>query len=358
MEFGMRMMKTSDFNFELPEELIARYPLQKRSESRLLHLKEGGGIDHLIFSDLPNLVNKQDILVFNNTRVMPARLFARKRTGGKIEILIERILTDTVAYAHIRANKSLYLPCSVQLEEGSEVIIQEHMDNLFRLEFKIKKDITTLLAEVGKVPLPSYMQRPMEPLDLERYQTIYATRSGAVAAPTAGLHFDEPLFQCLQEKGIQYGFITLHVGAGTFKPVTVEEIANHPMHREVYEIPQAVCDLVNKTKLSGGRIIAVGTTSVRALETAASPEGILAPSVGETDIFIYPGYRFRCIDALVTNFHVPRSTLLMLACALGGYENIMSSYQEAIKKRYRFYSYGDAMFISHFQDKVRKKSEI
>jgi S-adenosylmethionine:tRNA ribosyltransferase-isomerase len=358
MEFRVREMKTNDFNFELPKELIARYPLQKRSESRLLHLREGGGIDHLVFSDLPHLINKQDILIFNNTRVMPARLLARKRTGGKVEILIERILTDTAAYAHIRANKSLYLPCSVQLEEGSEIIIQERLNDLFRIEFKIKKDIPTLLAEVGKVPLPSYMQRPMEPLDLERYQTIYATRSGAVAAPTAGLHFDELLFQRLQEKGIQYDFITLHVGAGTFKPVTVEEIANHSMHREVYEIPQSVCELVNKTKLSGGRIIAVGTTTVRALETAASPEGILAPSLGETDIFIYPGYRFRCIDALITNFHVPRSTLLMLVCALGGYENILSSYQEAIKERYRFYSYGDAMFINHCQNKARKKSEV
>ncbi len=335
-------MKTSDFNFLLPDELIARYPLEVRSESRLLHVKDDL-IEHYGFSQLTDLLQPRDILIFNNTRVIPARLFASKLTGGKVEILIERILTPFSASVHVKSNKTLRLPCEVILVDGTKALITKRCKELFELVVE-KKSIDVLLIEIGEIPLPGYMRRTAERLDVERYQTVFAEKDGAVAAPTAGLHFDQKIFKELDEKNIAYQFLTLHVGAGTFKPVMTEEIMAHRMHHEIFEINQNVCDLVNATKKAGGRVIAVGTTAVRALETAYS-NGTLQPTKGETNIFIYPGYGFKCVDALITNFHLPRSTLLMLVCALGGYDNVMQVYQAAIKERYRFYSYGDAMLI-------------
>jgi S-adenosylmethionine:tRNA ribosyltransferase-isomerase len=339
-------MKTSDFDFNLPDELIARYPLKERSDSRLICLNPDGTATHAIFSQLPSLLKENDVLIFNNTRVIPARLWGHKKTGGKIEILIERILDDHSAYAHVKSNKSLRLPCTVTLDGNIEVSISERVGYLFKLQFHTLDSIARVLDQIGTIPLPHYMQREAELLDQSRYQTIYSSREGAVAAPTAGLHFDEALFEALNHKGIRYGFVTLHVGAGTFKPVTVEDIQQHTMHHEVFEISPEVCDLVNETKRTGGRVIAVGTTTVRTLETAMKDQAYLVPQSGETNMFIYPGYHFRCVDALVTNFHLPKSTLLMLVCALGGYEQVMRAYQQAIEARYRFFSYGDAMFLS------------
>ncbi|MBA2654936.1 MAG: tRNA preQ1(34) S-adenosylmethionine ribosyltransferase-isomerase QueA [Gammaproteobacteria bacterium] len=338
-------MKTSDFNFILPDELIARYPLNHRSESRLLCLNQNRGINHHIFSELPTLLNDDDVLIFNNTRVIPARLYAQKKTGGKVEILVERILENAMAYAHVKANKSLKLPCTVVLQNEVEVTILERSDSLFKLQFHTDQCLQDLLSEVGTIPLPGYLQRQAEEIDKDRYQTVYAAQSGAVAAPTAGLHFDQLLLNELQQRGIKFGFITLHVGAGTFKPVMVEQIEDHKMHHEIFEIPPDVCELVNECKTKNGRIIAVGTTAVRALESAMQGKDNLEPCSGETNIFIYPGYHFRCVDSLITNFHLPRSTLLMLVCAFGGYEEVMTTYQAAISSGYRFYSYGDAMFI-------------
>lgn len=338
-------MKTSDFNYLLPEELIARYPLNQRTESRLLSLASSGQIGHHIFSELPDLLKSNDVLIFNNTRVIPARLFANKLTGAKVEILIERILESNFAFAHLKTNKSIKLPCKLKLTDEIYITVWERHEGLFKLEFHSDKTVRTLLTEFGSIPLPNYLNRQVEESDNERYQTVYAENEGAIAAPTAGLHFDQFLLDSLQKKGIKLGFITLHVGAGTFKPVSVENIIDHRMHAEILEISPAVCDLINKSKSQGSRIIAIGTTTVRALESAMQNKEYLSPYSGETNIFIYPGYRFRCIDALITNFHLPKSSLLMLVCALGGYEEVMNSYQVAIQSGYRFFSYGDAMFL-------------
>lgn len=338
-------MRTSDFNFDLPEELIARYPLSNRTDSRLLVL-QNNRLRHQIFTELPDMLNEGDLLIFNNTRVIPARLYAQKITGGKLEILIERILDDNFAYAHIKSNKKLTLPQVVYLSNETQVEICERLDDLYKIKFLSSKNIRILLDEVGSIPLPPYMQRQAESLDLDRYQTVYSQNDGAIAAPTAGLHFDESLLEIIANRGINIGFITLHVGAGTFKPVTVDDFTQHKMHREIFEITSEVCELMMATRKKGGRIIAVGTTTVRALETAMQQQKFDACS-GETNIFIYPGYRFKAIDALITNFHLPCSTLLMLVCALGGYDEVMMSYQIAIKQRYRFFSYGDAMFVEN-----------
>lgn len=344
-------MKTSDFNFDLPDDLIARYPLTNRTESRLLCLNDSN-IKHHIFSDLPALLNSNDVLIFNDTRVMPARLFAKKKTGGKVEILIERILSATTAVAHLKSNKSWRIPCTLSLENGVEVEVAERQGDLFMLRFHLEGSISlpVLLEAIGNIPLPGYMGRLPDTMDTQRYQTVYARELGAVAAPTAGLHFDRSLLDILNQQGVKSGFITLHVGAGTFKPVLVEDITQHTMHHEIFEIQQPVCDLINEARARGGRIIAVGTTTVRTLETAFQGQDILKPGAGETNIFIYPGYRFRCIDALITNFHLPKSTLLMLVCALGGYESVMRSYEAAIAEKYRFYSYGDAMFLPNLSN--------
>jgi S-adenosylmethionine:tRNA ribosyltransferase-isomerase len=342
-------MLIDDFDFSLPPEFIAQYPLAKRSDSRLLCLNQAGVVDHRVFSELPDLISPGDLLIFNNTRVIPARLLGRKITGGKVEVLVERILDTNRALVHLKTNKSIKIPTSLILENCVNAVVISKQDALFELKFDVSvKNILELLWQIGRIPLPKYMLRSPGFLDTERYQTVYATHDGAVAAPTAGLHFDHELLQALEQKGIASGFITLHVGVGTFKPVVVTEITEHKMHAEFVEVSETVCELVNTTRKQGGRIIAVGTTSARALETAASESddrGELKPFLGDTCLFIYPGYRFRCIDALITNFHLPKSTLLILVCALGGYQPVMRAYQEAIAKGYRFYSYGDAMFL-------------
>lgn len=334
-------MKLSDFDYHLPPELIAQYPESNRSGSRLLHLnKNNGAIQHLNFPDLINLLHPNDLLVFNNTRVIPARLHGHKPTGGKVEILVERILDDHTALAHVRSNKTCRIPMEIILEQGVTATVIERNENMFKVQFTADVPLIELLNKIGHIPLPPYIERADESLDLQRYQTVYAQQPGAVAAPTAGLHFDEAMFAKLAEKNIQHTFVTLHVGAGTFQPVKVENIEEHKMHSEWMEVSQVTCDLVEATKEKGGRVIAVGTTSVRCLETAG-----LAPYSGDTNIFIYPGYQFKVIDGLLTNFHLPCSTLLMLVSALAGKENILNAYQNAIEHRYRFFSYGDAMVI-------------
>lgn len=337
-------MKLSDFDYILPPELIAQYPEENRSSSKLLHLdKAAGDIQHLSFSDLLQLLRPNDLLVFNNTRVIPARLYGKKLTGGKVEMLVERILDAKTALAHVRSNKTCKLPMEIELDQGARAVVTARHDNLFRVEFKTTSSLLELLNQIGHVPLPPYIERADQIQDQERYQTIYAEKPGAVAAPTAGLHFDEALFSELKRHNINMAFVTLHVGAGTFQPVKCENILEHKMHAEWMEIDQACCDLISQTKNRGGRVIAVGTTSVRCLETAAQTE--LKPFTGETTIFIYPGYGFKVIDGLITNFHLPCSTLLMLISAFAEKERVFRAYQEAIKHRYRFFSYGDAMII-------------
>lgn len=339
-------MLTSDFDYHLPPELIAQFPLSERTSSKLLCVnKKTGEIKHQSFFNLVDLLKPNDLLVFNNTRVMPARLYAKKITGGKIEILIERILTSDKVIAHVKSNKSLKIPTKIVLENDVEAEIINRCGDLFELIFAIDTTVTDLLHEIGEIPLPKYIHRDTNEDDNERYQTVYASQEGAVAAPTAGLHFDHHLLTQIKQQGINIAFVTLHVGAGTFKPVQTENITQHKMHSEYIEVSQQVCDLVAKTREKAGRIIAVGTTTVRALESATNEAGEINPYQGETQIFIYPGYKFRCIDTLITNFHLPKSSLLMLVCALGGYDTIFKAYEQAIKNQYRFYSYGDAMWI-------------
>lgn len=337
-------MKTSDFDYNLPQELIARYPLDVRSSSRLMCLSHHE-LKHSIFSDLPSMLSSKDLLILNNTKVIPARLFAVKETGGKVELLVERIIGENCCYAHIKTNKPLKLPALLSVGNQIKATVKEKIDDIYKVYFD--GNLREILKKIGKLPLPRYLKREAEEIDDSRYQTIYCQQEGAVAAPTAGLHFDQSLFNELHKNRVKCSYITLHVGAGTFKPVLIEDFKQHKMHREVIDISPSLCEEVNAVKAAGGRIIAVGTTTVRALETAMQGENRLKPYSGETNIFIYPGYRFRCVDALVTNFHLPRSTLLMLVCALGGYEKVMAAYESAVHHRYRFYSYGDAMFIAN-----------
>ncbi|GAA0838410.1 tRNA preQ1(34) S-adenosylmethionine ribosyltransferase-isomerase QueA [Marinobacter szutsaonensis] len=339
-------MNVSDFYFDLPDELIARYPLEERSASRLLHL-EGltGKVGHLRFTDLQNLVQEGDLLVFNDTRVIPARLFGRKETGGQVEVLVERVTGEYEILAHVRASKALKADQKVILEDGSVLRMVEREDALFRLMAETAEPILELLERIGHMPLPPYVDRPDESSDRERYQTVYAREAGAVAAPTAGLHFDEAMLEQLRAKGVETAFVTLHVGAGTFQPVRVERIEDHVMHSEVAHVPEQTVEAIERTRARGGRVIAVGTTSVRSLESA-SRGGRVRPFRGETDIFIHPGYRFQTVDALITNFHLPESTLIMLVSAFAGYDSVMAAYREAVAERYRFFSYGDAMFIT------------
>ncbi|MFP8965545.1 tRNA preQ1(34) S-adenosylmethionine ribosyltransferase-isomerase QueA [Pokkaliibacter sp. CJK22405] len=342
-------MQVSDFHFDLPDELIARYPMAERSASRLLCLDGQTGDCHLrIFRDLLDLVTEKDLLVFNNTRVIPARLFGQKASGGKVEVLVERVLDEHRVLAHVRASKSPKEGSLLQLEGGVEAEMVARHDALFELRFLGEDAVLNVLEQVGHIPLPPYMTRDDELSDRERYQTVYNEKPGAVAAPTAGLHFDEQLLAALKSKGVEFAFVTLHVGAGTFQPVRVDKIEEHHMHSEYLEVSEEVCDAVKRTRARGGRVIAVGTTSVRSLESA-SRSGEIAPYQGDTDIFIYPGYRFNSVDALITNFHLPESTLLMLVSALAGYDHIMKAYRLAVEERMRFFSYGDAMFISRPQ---------
>lgn len=338
-------MKTSDFHYDLPPELIASEPLKERSASRLLCLNKAGEIKHKQFSDLPDLLQERDLLVFNNSKVIPARLYGQKETGGKVEILIERILDDHIALAHVKASKSPKPDTIILLKNDQKIIVSGRDDSLFELTLKqTDQNWMSVLEEIGHIPLPPYMEREDREDDRERYQTVYAEKEGSVAAPTAGLHFDNKTLERLSEKGIKSAFVTLHVGAGTFQPVRVDDISEHKMHSEWFEITQETCDLINETKNKGGRIIAVGTTSVRVLESAGK-DGQIKPSSGETDIFITPGFKYNIINGLITNFHLPESTLLMLVSALMGKENILNAYQEAIENKYRFFSYGDAMLL-------------
>lgn len=337
-------MRRLDFQYDLPGELIAQYPLAERSASRLLCLDgDGGGVIDRAFTDLPELLRPGDLLVFNDTRVIPARLFGRKATGGRIEILVERLLDARRVLAHVRASKPPGTGAVLQLEQGMEVEVRGRADDLFELRF-MSGPVLEFLERYGHVPLPPYVSRPDEQADRERYQTIYAREPGAVAAPTAGLHFDARMLERIGSRNVKYEYVTLHVGAGTFQPVRVDDIREHRMHAEYTTVSEAVCAAVAATKIRGGRVIAVGTTTVRALESAAR-EGELQAFKGETRLFIHPGYRFRVVDAMLTNFHLPESTLLMLVAAFGGYANVMNAYRHAVEKRYRFFSYGDAMFI-------------
>ncbi len=346
-------MKVSEFQFDLPEALIARYPTKERTASRLMHLATTG-LSHLQFTDVVNLINPGDLLIFNNTRVIPARLLGQKATGGKVEVLIERIIDEHHVLAHVRASKSPKEGTQLLLEGKVEMEMVGRQDALFTLKLLNPEPILEILEQYGHMPLPPYIDRPDEESDKERYQTVYNQKPGAVAAPTAGLHFDDVVLKQLRDKGVNTEFVTLHVGAGTFQPVRVDNILEHQMHSEYAEVPQNVVDAIAKTKAAGKRVIAVGTTSVRSLESAAKAAlengTALAPFFSDTDIFIYPGYKFQVIDAMLTNFHLSESTLIMLVSAFAGKENVMRAYQEAIAQQYRFFSYGDAMFIEKNQD--------
>ncbi len=339
-------MQRQDFHFDLPEALIAQFPATNRADSRLLCLDPAtGAIDDRMFRQLPEVLRAGDLLVFNNTRVIPARLFARKETGGRTEILIERLLDEHQALAHVRASKSPGPGTAMILEDGTLVRVQGRKGDLFHLYFETQQPVLTLLDAIGHMPLPPYIQRQDDGEDRERYQTVYSSVPGAVAAPTAGLHFDQHILEQLEKQGVDQAYVTLHVGAGTFQPVRVDNIADHHMHSEWLQVTAEVCDRIKQTRKSGGRVIAVGTTAVRALESASGSGEIVAFS-GDTDIFIYPGYTFKTVDAMITNFHLPESTLLMLVCAFAGYDNTMRAYRHAVQHQYRFFSYGDAMFIS------------
>jgi S-adenosylmethionine:tRNA ribosyltransferase-isomerase len=337
-------MDINQFDYKLPLSLIAQYPATHRSSSRLLVVpRENGQIQHLHFTDLLGLVNRDDLLVVNDTRVIPARLFARKPTGGRVEILLERIEHDNCALVMLKASKSL--------RDGQELLVGNHIITVrgrqgafFRCQFPPGSDVQEIFEQMGSVPLPPYISREPIPEDVERYQTVYSRIRGAVAAPTAGLHFEQSLIDSITAKGVGWSSVTLHVGAGTFQPVRNEDIAAHRMHAERFTVTKETCNMIEQARSRGGRVIAVGTTVVRALESAAQA-GKLVPTESDTELFVYPGYQFNVVDALVTNFHLPRSTLLMMVCAFAGYEKIMRSYRCAIESKYRFYSYGDAMFV-------------
>ncbi|RDE18426.1 tRNA preQ1(34) S-adenosylmethionine ribosyltransferase-isomerase QueA [Motiliproteus coralliicola] len=341
-------MRVDDFHFELPDELIARHPAEQRTGSRLLCVDgDSGELIHRGFADILELVEPGDLLVFNDTRVIPARMFGNKSTGGKIEMLVERVVDAHNALVHIRSSKAPKPGAELLLEGQLEAEVTGRQGALFEVRFKGERSLLSWLDEIGHMPLPPYMDREDHESDRERYQTVYNRVPGAVAAPTAGLHFDEALLQTLRDKGVELGFVTLHVGAGTFQPVKVETVTEHQMHSEYIEVSEQVCEQVRACHARGGRVIGVGTTSVRSLESAAMKHGgELAAYSGETDIFIYPGYEFRVIDCLVTNFHLPQSTLLMLVSAFAGQQHILNAYQEAVAQKYRFYSYGDAMFLT------------
>lgn len=339
-------MHRQDFFYHLPDSLIARTPAKERRGSRLLCLDGASGhLQHRQFPDLLTLVEPGDLMVFNDTRVIPARVFGQKATGGQVEILVERILDQQRVLAHTRASKSPRAGSEIILEDGTILTVVGRHDALFELSFPAAETALAVLERIGHMPLPPYIDREDVAQDRERYQTVYGRKQGAIAAPTAGLHFDDALLEQLREKGVQIAFVTLHVGAGTFQPVRVDNITEHVMHSEVMEVSEEICRLVVATKAAGKRVIAVGTTSVRCLESAAH-SGAIQPYQGETTIFIYPSYQFRVVDALVTNFHLPESTLLMLVSAFAGYRHTMDAYAAAVAEQYRFFSYGDAMFIT------------
>jgi len=339
-------MQRRDFHYDLPTELIAQQPLGERTASRLLCLDGATGVlADRRFSDLPEQLTAGDLVVFNDTRVIPARLFGAKDSGGRVEVLVERTMEDQRVLAHVRASKPPRPGTTLVLGDGIRVEVESRDHDLYVLRFDDRRPVLELLERYGHVPLPPYIRRSDDKLDRDRYQTVYARVPGAVAAPTAGLHFTSELLARLADRGVQSAFVTLHVGAGTFQPVRAERLEDHRMHSERVEVGEQTCQLVHDTRDRGGRVIAVGTTVVRSLE-AASASGRAEPFSGATDLFITPGYRFRAVDALVTNFHLPESTLLMLVCAFGGYEAVMAAYRHAVQDCYRFFSYGDAMFVT------------
>ena len=340
-------MRRQDFSFDLPDELIARYPLAERPASRLM-VVAGDEPRHGQFRDLLTLLEAGDLLVFNDTRVIPARLFGTKASGGQVEVLIERVCGEHQAQAHIRASKAPKPGTKLLLEGGIEAEVTGRDDGIFFLTFS-GAPLLELLDAHGHMPLPPYLGRADEPSDRERYQTVYARHAGAVAAPTAGLHFDQALLDELAARGVKQAFVTLHVGAGTFQPVRAEQITDHRMHKEFAQLPAATAALINATRAAGKRVVAVGSTAVRTLESGWQQRGEgqeLPAWSGDTDIFIYPGYRFGVVDAMITNFHLPESTLIMMVSAFAGYRKTMAAYQLAVAERYRFFSYGDAMFIT------------
>lgn len=350
-------MLTCAFSYTLPESLIAQYPAKNRSDSRLLQLSRSAepgasnpGITDRRFSELAELLNTGDVLVFNNTRVIPARLYAHKATGGRVEVMVERKLEDGHFLAQLRASKPPKEGALLSVKHPQKNLeyslrVEGRRDDLFVLSCVGKAALSEILQQVGHMPLPPYIARDDESIDFSRYQTVYAAEPGAVAAPTAGLHFDESLLETLAQKGVESAYVTLHVGAGTFQPVRSEHIEQHKMHSELVVVPQQTVDACRLARERGGRVIAVGTTAVRSLETA-SVDGELSAFSGDTNIFIYPGYAFHSVDAILTNFHLPESTLLMLVCAFAGVEPTLRAYQHAVAQQYRFFSYGDAMLIT------------
>lgn len=337
-------MKTSDFSYDLPEELIAQYPLADRDSSRLLCLDSSGKITDNAFKGISDYLKPGDLIVLNNTRVIPARLFARKETGGKVEIMLERIRDEKTLLVQLRASKSPKPGSKLLLDDNITFEVLGRSGDMYLLCFDGEEKLTDVINRLGHMPLPPYIERNDENKDKERYQTVFSEKSGAVAAPTAGLHFTQQILDELKDKGIDNTKLTLHVGAGTFQPVRVDDVKQHKMHSEYAQVPASVVKKIHETKNNGGRILAVGTTVVRSLETAAK-SGVLTSFEGDTDIFIYPGFKFNVVDMMLTNFHLSESTLLMLVSAFAGKENIMQAYQHAIKEKYRFYSYGDAMLI-------------
>jgi len=340
-------MRTDEFDFPLPERLIAQYPPELRGASRLLYAHDGM-LEDRRFAELLQLVRPGDVLVLNDTRVIKARLYGSRESGGKVEVLVERVLDEHEVLAQVRASHAPKAGSVLHLTGDLKVVVQERQGEFFRLRFEHDSDVYTLLELHGQLPLPPYITHTPDAGDEQRYQTVFARHAGAVAAPTAGLHFDDVLLQALRDKGVQIVHVTLHVGAGTFQPVRAERIREHAMHSERYTIPQETVEAIHQAKAADGRVIAVGTTSLRALESAAE-SGELVAGERETHIFITPGYRFKVVDVLLTNFHLPRSTLLMLVCAFGGMSNMLAAYRHAVEKEYRFFSYGDAMLIERKQ---------
>ncbi len=344
-------MQRNEFNFHLPPELIAQRPPDRRGDSRLLTLDgDSGALADRRFVELLELLRPEDLLVFNDTRVIPARIFGHKATGGRVEVLVERLLDEHSVLAHIRASKPPRPEAELTLDGGIAVTVTGRRENLF--ELGCGQPWLEVLEAHGHIPLPPYIQRPDDASDARRYQTVYARHAGAVAAPTAGLHFDETLLEQLGTMGVERAFVTLHVGAGTFQPVRAERIEEHRMHGEIARVEAETCRQIAAARERGGRIVAVGTTSVRSLESATGEDGVTRPFAGETRIFIYPGYRFRCVDALLTNFHLPESTLLMLVAAFVGHAPIMAAYRHAVEQGYRFFSYGDAMFLTRSRESL------
>ena len=339
-------MKTQDFDFYLPDTLIAQHPTLQRNASRLLHISaKTAQLSDRLFIDLPSFLNAGDLLVFNDTRVIKARLFGCKASGGAVELLVERVLDSQHVMAHIRASRAPKTGAKLQLADAFEAEVIGRDDDLFHVKFLGQTPVLALLEQHGALPLPPYITHSANTEDDERYQTVYAKHAGAVAAPTAGLHFDEAMLNTLKAKGVNIAYVTLHVGAGTFQPVRVDNIEDHKMHSEIYHIPAETAALIAATKAAGNSVVAVGTTSLRSLESAARANLQALAGDGETNIFITPGFKFKIVDKLITNFHLPKSTLLMLVSAFAGFEPIKNAYAHAVKQEYRFFSYGDAMLL-------------